>query len=441
MPRLLPLLALLCVGWGCVIPPSSTNSTVPLTENIKDRLTVVKLQSLLMDFADRYASLVSSTADELKLADPTPEGRRAANLLKLVNCSAVYATAAAPNPQVGLLDVVVHVSLVRGRFKEGAAKQMFKENAQRVIATYDTLYEDAWDIATQALSDAQLDELGDVINQWRRKHPEYKYLSNIRFSDFAEARYLSTLVDSQEGFVSLGRLMPLPNIDDATRELRETRMLGERASFLAQRMPTLMRWQIEVLADQFLTTGEVRQSLKDFSSISQATTRMSATIESLPMTMEKEEKGLRELLMEFQKTFAQGQKLIDSITASAAEIQKTSKESRETALAINTAIRSSDEILDRFSSTTKPTRFAIEKFTESFEKARAASEELNKLAANVQKLTEKSDVTGAPDAGLAKTKDLVDHFAWRMFQLAGGICLLVLLTRLIGWRRRRTGAR
>lgn len=441
MPRLLVLLSLLSITPGCILPPPTNKPSVPLTEKMGDRLTTVKLQSLLMDYADRYASLVSSTADEIRFKEGTPEARKSANLLKLVNCTAVFSIAASPNPEVGLLDMVVHVSLVRGRFKDGTAQQIFKDSAPLVLSTYDSLYEDIWELATQALSDEQLDELGGLITQWRKKNPQYKYLSNIRFSDFADARYLSTLVNTESGFISLGRLVPIGSIDDATREIREARMLGERASWLTMRMPTLMRWQIEVLADQLLATAEVKQTQSDFTNLSKATTRMSATVEDLPKLMETRSKELRELLAEFQKTFDAGHKLVESITKSAAEIQKTTRDSRETALAINTAIRSSDEILDRFSSTTKPTRFAIEKFTESFEKARAASEELNKLAANIQKLTEKSDVTGAPDAGLAKTRQLVDHFAWRMFQLAGGVCVLVLLTRLIGCRRRRHGAR
>ncbi|HSI36488.1 MAG TPA: hypothetical protein VK986_23085, partial [Tepidisphaeraceae bacterium] len=211
---------------------------ISITKEDGDGLTTPKLQSLVLDFADRYMAMVSAASDDLQRADPSPDMRRRARVLKLNYCSAVYAIASNPNPEVGLLDMVVHVSLIRSNLNDGTSWKSLGENVKILRTAFDHLHAEVWGLAKQALSDEQATDLAQMIEEWRISNPQYKYTAYVRFSDFAGLRYKSRLHDVNKGLINLGRLDPLAPIDDATREIQRSRFLAERALFLAQRLPT-----------------------------------------------------------------------------------------------------------------------------------------------------------------------------------------------------------
>ncbi|HSI32775.1 MAG TPA: hypothetical protein VK986_04230, partial [Tepidisphaeraceae bacterium] len=258
------------------------------------------------------------------------------------------------------------------------------------------------------------------------------------------------LHDVNKGLINLGRLDPLAPIDDATREIQRSRFLAERALFLAQRLPTLMRWQGEVLGDELLTTPEMKQSLESFKSMSQATTRASAAVENIPALLESREKALRELVGESRKAFAEGAALMDGVQKSSASLEKLSRETRETTLSVNAAIKSTDALMERFSATTKPTRFAVEKYTAAFEKAEGAATALDKLATTVGKLSERPDFKQNIEGLSAETdekidraslrgRELIDLLTVRVLQGTVAMSVMVIIVALVVRRINRKG--
>ena len=438
---------------GCIFRPAAPGGApaISITKEDGDGLTTPKLQSLVLDFADRYMAMVSAASDDLQRADASPDMRRRARVLKLNYCSAVYAIASNPNPEVGLLDMVVHVSLIRSNLNDGTSWKSLGENVKILRAAFDHLHAEVWGLAKQALSDEQAMDLAQMIEEWRISNPQYKYTAYVRFSDFAGLRYRSRLHDVNKGLINLGRLDPLAPIDDATREIQRSRFLAERALFLAQRLPTLMRWQGEVLGDELLTTPEMKQSLESFKSMSQATTRASAAVENIPALLESREKALRELVAESRKAFAEGAALMDGVQKSSASLEKLTQEARETTVQVNTAIKSTDALLERFSATTKPTRFAIEKYSDAFTKAEGAATALDKLATTVGKLTERPDFKQNMEGLSAETdekidraslrgRELIDLLTVRVIQGTVAMSVMVIVVALVVRRINRKGA-
>ena len=75
---------------------------------------------------------------------------------------------------------------------------------------------------------------------------------------------------------------PLSGLDPATREIAQTRLLAERALYIAHRMPNVLRWQTELLA---LTTTEMpaaRQLVTNSTQIAESLDRFSRVAEALP---------------------------------------------------------------------------------------------------------------------------------------------------------------
>jgi hypothetical protein len=69
-------------------------------------MTEIELQSELMSYADRFASIIKQAYEDFEKLKPTPLARQVI-LSKLVrSTAAMYTIAAEPNPHVDLLDMV-----------------------------------------------------------------------------------------------------------------------------------------------------------------------------------------------------------------------------------------------------------------------------------------------------------------------------------------------
>ena len=210
-------------------------------------LSYSKLRGFLMDFADRYMQMVGQAADTLQKGNSDPDTRAGIQSIKLFACSAAFAIAADANPHMALLNMAVLVYLQGSVWKDEAPKR-FGEKAAFLLNVQKNLESDIDAIALRALTPQQLDELKALVAEWRKQHPDQRYVSYIRFSDFSEMSQRKR--DKSTNFLSISSLLSalqVVNMDEATRSVDQARMVAERTIYLSQRIPTLLRWQAEML--------------------------------------------------------------------------------------------------------------------------------------------------------------------------------------------------
>ena len=122
---------------------------------------------------------------------------------------------------------------------------------------------------------------------------------------------------------SLLMLDPLSGLDPATRELAETRLFAQRALFLAQRMPDLLRWEMELFTVQTAAMPQLQQLLTNSTQLAAAADRFSQVAVQLPTllsteserlfsALKEQEAGLSSLAKEVQQTLATGGQMADS---------------------------------------------------------------------------------------------------------------------------------
>jgi len=76
----------------------------------------------------------------------------------------------------------------------------------------------------------------------------------------------------------------MASIDPAVREITRTRLFAERALFVMQRMPFLLRLQAELLAHQLIVQPEVQLALTNTTRLSESVDRISRAAESVSQT-------------------------------------------------------------------------------------------------------------------------------------------------------------
>jgi hypothetical protein len=234
---------------------------------------------------------------------------------------------------------------------------------------------------------------------------------------------------------------PLAGLDPATRELANTRLFAERGLFLARHMPTLIRWETELLVIQTVEMPQMEKLLANTNQLSESADRFSQTAERLPELISAERQqidkalnaqlpGLTSLAAQTEKALDAGKLMSDGSTATLKSFQDVLRQ------------------LDSSPSDPNAEPFRINDYT-------AAATQINATAQDLVKLLQAFDQTVAPDKfdGLstrldaltrqtqAKGKELVDYtFRQILFLgliLIGAACAMVLASAVAFWKLKK----
>ncbi|CAB1058674.1 hypothetical protein D1BOALGB6SA_3430 [Olavius sp. associated proteobacterium Delta 1] len=249
-------------------------------------MTEVELQSELMSYADRFASIMSQDFEDFDSQKPGRQARRFILNDQAYSLSAVYTIAAEPNPQVGLLDMVA-VTTLRRTIYEDNMRRKYGRSIDVLVAGFRQLEKDVWRMAAKVLTKEQQGELRQLILYWRKNNPNKIVYNYLRFSDFASHRRNSTLVKK----VQAGGMFK--TVKEVTQQVEETRMLAERGIFLGTRLPLLTGHFAEVWMSQLLVSPETNKILADVHTFSTVSERMAKVAEQLPDKVMKDASKLQ----------------------------------------------------------------------------------------------------------------------------------------------------
>jgi hypothetical protein len=249
-------------------------------------MTEVELQSALMSYADRFASIITQALEDFETLNPPPQARQFILNDLVYSLSSVYTIAAEPNPQVGLLDMVAVTTLGRIIYEDNMRRK-YGKSIEVLAAGFRQMEKDIWSIAAKVLTSEQRGELRQLILLWRKNNPDKIVYNYLRFSDFAAQRRNSTLVKK----VQAGGLFK--TVKEVTQQVEETRMLAERGIFLGTRLPLLTGNFAEVWMSQLLVSPETNKILADIHTVSTVSERMATVAEQLPDQLMKDISKLR----------------------------------------------------------------------------------------------------------------------------------------------------
>ncbi len=249
-------------------------------------MTEVELQSELMSYADRFASIMTQALEDFETLKPKPQARQVILSDLVYSLSSVYTIAAEPNPQVGLLDMVAVTTLGRIIYEDNIPRK-YGKSTEVLGDGFRQLEKDIWRIAAKVLTKEQQGELRQLILLWRKNNPDKVVYNYLRFSDFASQRRDSTLVKK----VQAGGLFK--TVQEVTQQVEETRMLAERGIFLATRLPLLTGNFAEVWMSQMLVSPETQKILADVHTFSRVSERLATVAEQMPDQLMKDMSKLR----------------------------------------------------------------------------------------------------------------------------------------------------
>ncbi|MCC5824255.1 MAG: hypothetical protein LAT64_11265 [Phycisphaerales bacterium] len=243
-----------------------------------------RVQAEVMDFADDMTVRLAEAVDMIEMVDHTIEARTVAHRLKYTIAHGATVIAAAQNPRIALVDMLVMITLQRALIERNIVPRYFGPEADRLRHIFEVSEQQIRALAVRSLTAEQLAEIDRLIERWLEENPDRRYAAYVRFSEFAAARQVTTgQAPSGRASNVLGFLFidPLSGLDPTTREIEQIRLFGERAFFYLQRMPLLISWQAELLYIDTVGEPEVRQLLENAAAATESVERITAEMEAL----------------------------------------------------------------------------------------------------------------------------------------------------------------
>jgi hypothetical protein len=238
-------------------------------------ITEAQLQSHLMSFADRFASILDMTIAKFESFNPTGKNRYEVLELMTFSLHQAFLIAAESEPSIALLDMFSMVTLGRIFFEEEGQSRYGKITVP-VIDGYRKAEEDIRNVAAKVLTPNQMLNLMKIIKRWRKNNPEVKSFPLTRFSNFAADRRGDALTraDDPEGLFE--------SVESASESVEEMRLLAERGMYLATRIPLLSGLFGDLWLTRIMNNPELQKALTDVSQLSQGTAGLASIAEKLP---------------------------------------------------------------------------------------------------------------------------------------------------------------
>ncbi len=381
-------------------------------------------------YADSYAGRVLQSVGSVlqQTSDPVVYDRLTGWQLTQVN--AAYTIATGESPLACALDFVVLATLSRLVVEESDGGS-HTDQAAELKKLYRDIEQDAWENAAKVLTPEQLEELRQIIVDWRLRNPDVTLVGFVRFSNFARAAGRTTGDGSSGSLLSLIGIDPLEGLDPAVRQIEQSRLLAERAIFYMQRLPYLVDLQAQRIIAQAAVSPSVEGVLLN---LGQATSAMESYAQfagALPDAFAKErEELIRQLSGEF---LAQQLELRGVLV----DLQSTLEAGSETALAIDATVQSIDRLMERFPAPEegvdaepgKP--FDINDYTTAATEFTRTAQQLTDLVDVLGR--ESSQVAGLVEGGVEHGQALVDYLFRRALLLIG-LLLLGILAAALAYR-------
>jgi hypothetical protein len=442
-------LLLALAGTGCRLMrnaadlPASAVRTVTPGQN-KATVDPVEIQQTLVRFADEFSTRMVLNTDLLQRGT-NPISRAEALRWKIAFDTEITAIVSGPNAVAGLLDMTVFVTVTRAALEEKWQPEGFGPSAQPMLDDCVNAESNIWRLTGTVLTTNQQADLRRGIESWRQQNSLPKNALAARAVGFATqvAEKEKTSTSKPNSLLSVLSLDPLSGLDPATREIAQTRLFAERALYVTQKMPTLLRWQTELLSLNAVEMPEVQQLVTNSTQLAASVERFADVAERLPKLLSTEREEILKALQSQER----------NLTPLVAEVRQTLTAGSQMSTSLNTTLTTFDALMKRFGvgetnragpPKTNAEPFRIRDYGQTAVLLEAATRQLTELlrtldqtlgSTNLAQLS--AQVSPVVEKAQASGKEVVDYAFKKALMLVAVLLAAGLIYRFLGARSTR----
>lgn len=227
--------------------------SLPVGAKARPKMDQLELQEDIQRFHSRFTERVVQA-----FIDPhfntSPQIREISLNEYLLYESESLKIATGPYPELNLLDMLVFIKLNKVVVRDYWIPKKYGKKGQRVWMAFKKSEDDIEGIAKKLLSDKELKQIDRLVIEWFKKNPGQYRVEKIRVGDFSNIA--SEVSKSREGswwnLSSFSVSHLLVDTKGAVKAVDQIVLVSNRAIFLVQHLPSLVRLQARIGAFEIM---------------------------------------------------------------------------------------------------------------------------------------------------------------------------------------------
>ena len=426
-------LGLLLLGGCNSIPGYRTVENMVMGRGVgSGRITQQELRESLVQYANRFEATVVTVANQISLGTQDPTMQRRTLRWKLGLIPAVNESAFLPEPESAYVALLTITTSQNDFLTRGGGAQAFGDQQPAAIAASQELMGAIQKIGQSFLSPRELARVTADVEKLVRERP---------MRDDFVAEGIQVLVSSTQSSglfdwvtaIPMSPFRALSGVDQGAQGIREFNDTALRFSRIVASMPTVMRWNIELLTLDLARQPSLQAAIGSIDAVGQSANQLSQTAAELP-------ERVRELILEVDSSGK-------SLRPLAETLERTANAVGSAGTAWNELVTQMDRPSDPNAPPSRP--FDIRDWENTAAQITTAAAELRALLDSTRSLAGSEELpvafqrlAGQVEEAEAKGRSLIDLAALRGLQLIGVFFVLLFVYRRIeGWLARRAVAR
>ena len=422
------LLCLLVILAGC----STGRPVIPLFGRTQrnDRISAEELEGYLATYSSVFQGTVTVAADTIRANSRDPEIRRRTLLWKLRIIPLAYQTALLPDPLQSFVLLFTLASSQETYLSTGEGSQLFGKDQQIAIDASQELRQGIEQIGARFLSPSELARITQQVEAFSSEHPMRGEFVVDTIQNYSEATKAGNRFSWLVG-IPLSPFTALKGVDSGAQAIRDFNQTALRFTQIVAVLPTFMRWNLELLAFDLESHNTVESGLEAFQLLAQSAQQLSAAASSMPSDLGREasqlvaqvdasQGGVKQTLDAVRAALGEASGTAKSLEPVLTALDRTSEQLRQAGVAwtaMVSAVRTPTEAAAGDKTGSRP--FDIQDYERTALEINRAAEQLRGLVSETQAAS--GDVT----------RRIVDHLAWRAFQLVIAFFALLFVYRRI----------
>ena len=408
------------------------------------RISKAELRDELDRFENAFIAMMKQSSAEISAEDQTRRVQRTNLRMRIRIIEALNAMTASDDSIVAFLDTWSLVIRLRMYLEEGDGSRIFGERQHIAVDFIRTAEDEMIRIGQLFLKQDELEQVQQDLEEFAQHNPIRGLYANLivfpTLDDEEDKEQDSALMRTLS--IPMAPIRAMEGVDNTATAIHNVRNSVERFTDVAEQLPESARWQMTIMMDDFeesKMTQSFLTSLKDFS---QSSAQLVETLDSMPAelraelltVLEESDESQKQLQMTMQtatQVAVQLEKTFGELQNTSQSINETAAQATEAAVAWQSASDSIQELVGMFKTQTPrppdaPPPFGMHDFNNMLTNA---GQTADKITETIGRLDETIDTD--IKAGTLAIRSLIDHTAWRLFQLALAVFGLVLVFFII----------
>lgn len=234
---------------GCATAPPEQTEFMASFDGLSMSSRELKLR--LYAFTTDFSGKVEHTADLILAGSDDPWVRQNAQLWKIHAIPAMHSQVFVEDPLVGSIKAYALCRSMEQFFSPaGAGAELFGPGQGLAISATDTLVHQVYDLIINVKPDGEFETFAEMVDEYVAQNP----LRDLGFTQQSTMSYMAPLLASAGpgGLAAAGAMN------------QQMRMLNDRMAIYAESVPKQVRWQTELMLEQFPEmAAEQREALME----------------------------------------------------------------------------------------------------------------------------------------------------------------------------------